>query len=163
MNIWTQMSIDFANQRNYLDELFKIYPLSPNLRREISPSLSKQIENNFTNRNTEGLIKNLFELKLFPIKDSYVSYLKRDPSAISRNPNTINRIAGMLYDMGLDEIFEKCSSPKETNRQMGPFVQKLVEQRNFGGSCISRRRFFSEKYGQCHPQYTRRRNETIRA
>lgn len=24
MNHWTQLSIDFANQKNYLDELFKI-------------------------------------------------------------------------------------------------------------------------------------------
>ncbi|MBQ7215732.1 MAG: hypothetical protein IJP54_08045 [Synergistaceae bacterium] len=29
MNYWTQQSIDFAQQRNYLDELFKVYPLSP--------------------------------------------------------------------------------------------------------------------------------------
>ena len=26
---WTQLSIDFANQKNYLDELFKIYPTIP--------------------------------------------------------------------------------------------------------------------------------------
>lgn len=26
MNYWTQLSIEFANQRNYLDELFKVYP-----------------------------------------------------------------------------------------------------------------------------------------
>lgn len=29
MNHWTQLSIDFANQKNYLDELFKIYPTIP--------------------------------------------------------------------------------------------------------------------------------------
>lgn len=29
MNRWTQLSIEFANQRNYLDELFKVYPTIP--------------------------------------------------------------------------------------------------------------------------------------
>ena len=29
VNHWTKLSIEFANQRNYLDELFKIYPTIP--------------------------------------------------------------------------------------------------------------------------------------
>ncbi len=29
INPWIQMSIDFANQRNYLDELFEVYPTIP--------------------------------------------------------------------------------------------------------------------------------------
>ena len=32
------------------------------------------------------LIRNLLQLELFPVKDSYVAYLRRDPSAIKRNP-----------------------------------------------------------------------------
>lgn len=36
MNIWTKKSIELANQKNYLDLLFKIYPMSINLRRELS-------------------------------------------------------------------------------------------------------------------------------
>lgn len=35
MNYWTQLSIEFANQRNYLDELFKVYPTIPEDIREI--------------------------------------------------------------------------------------------------------------------------------
>jgi len=35
MNIWTEMSIEFANQRNYLDELFRIYPTIPEGVRDI--------------------------------------------------------------------------------------------------------------------------------
>lgn len=26
MNYWTEQSVIFANQKNYLDELFKVYP-----------------------------------------------------------------------------------------------------------------------------------------
>ena len=32
MNFWTSLSIEYANQRNYLDMLFKVYPMSPNIR-----------------------------------------------------------------------------------------------------------------------------------
>lgn len=134
MNIWTEMSVQFANQRNYLDELFKIYPISPNLRRDISSSLITKIETAFNDRDDNALIKSLFNLDLFPIKDSYVAYLKRDSSAINRNPQTVKRIAGMLYDMGLDDIFEKCSAPKETNRQMGPLFKNWLNKETLGGT-----------------------------
>lgn len=29
MNHWTELSIEFAEQKNYLDELFRVYPLAP--------------------------------------------------------------------------------------------------------------------------------------
>ena len=35
MGYWTDLSIEFASQRNYLDELFKIYPTIPEGIREI--------------------------------------------------------------------------------------------------------------------------------
>ena len=35
MNIWTQRSIELANQHEYLDQLFKVYPLSANEKREL--------------------------------------------------------------------------------------------------------------------------------
>ena len=132
MNIWTEMSVQFANQRNYLDELFKVYPISPNLRREIPPQLQRNIEKAFNDRNNDELIKSLLDLELFPIKDSYVSYLKRDPSSIKRNPQTVNRISGILYDMGIDDIFDKCSAPKETNRQMGPLFKHWIDKETLG-------------------------------
>ena len=123
MYYWTNLSIQFANQRNYLDELFKIYPISPNLRRYIDDSVWIGIENAFNAQNNEELIRKLLSLELFPIKDSYVAYLKRDNTSISRNPQTINRIAGTLYALGIDKVYEKCTEPKETNRQMGPLFK----------------------------------------
>lgn len=128
MNFWTKESIEFANQRNYLDELYKVYPINPNLRRTLSDEQIYSIEKSFSERNNEQLIKNLLELELFPIKDSYIPYLRRDRSAISRNPNTVNRIAGNLYAMGLDSIIDKCTEPKETNRQMGPMFKNWLKK-----------------------------------
>jgi len=127
MNYWTQLSVDFANQRNYLDELFRVYPTIPEGIREISESIWTEVENRFEKKDNTGLIKALLKLNLFPIKDSYVAYLKRDNSAIGRNPQTINRLCGRLYELGLDKIYEKCSEPKETNRQIDPMFRRWIE------------------------------------
>ncbi|MDR1324978.1 MAG: restriction endonuclease [Treponema sp.] len=132
MGYWTDLSIEFANQRNYLDELFKIYPTIPDGIRDIDEHQWQHIEDSFTAHNNISLITHLLHLNLFPIKDSYVAYLKRDPDAIQRNPNTINRLCGRLYEMGLDKIFEKCSEPKETNRQIGPLFKRWLTNGGLG-------------------------------
>ena len=126
MNYWTNLSVEFANQRNYLDELYRVYPISPNLRREISEDSINDITNSFEVRDNIRLVRELLRLELFPIKDSYVPFLRKDPSAIDRNPNTVNRIAGNLYAMGLETIIDKCTEPKETNRQMGPMFKNWL-------------------------------------
>lgn len=132
MNYWTNLSVEFAQQRNYLDELYKVYPITPNLRREIPESSEQKIRMAFENQDNVSLIKELLKLNLFPIKDSYVAYLKRDKTAIERNPQTINRLAGTLFQMGIEEILEKCTEPKETNRQMGPMFKRWIDQKTIG-------------------------------
>ena len=49
MNYWTKLSIDYANQRSYLDDLFKIYPTIPNGIRDIDEGTWKKIESSFNN------------------------------------------------------------------------------------------------------------------
>ena len=132
MNLWTDMSIQFANQKNYLDELYKVYPISPNLRRELDGEMQKNIEIAFNKRDNELLVKNLLKLELFPIKDSYVAYLRKDPDSVKRNPQTVNRIAGTIYEMGFDTVIEKCTEPKETNRQIGPMFKHWLDRGALG-------------------------------
>ena len=132
MGYWTDLSVEFANQRNYLDELFKIYPTIPEGIRDINEHQWYQIENSFNQNDNVSLINHLLKLDLFPIKDSYVAYLKRDPDSVLRNPNTIDRLCGRLYEMGLEKIFEKCSEPKETNRQIGPLFKRWLSGGGLG-------------------------------
>ncbi len=132
MNFWTEKSVELANQRNYLDLLFRVYPMSPNIRRKISKEKWGRIEDYFDCQDNVALVEELLSLELFPIKDSYVAYLKRDSSAIDRNPETINRLAGSLYDMGLDAIYDKCTEPKETNRQIGPLFKRWISNKTLG-------------------------------
>jgi len=128
MNHWIKLSIEFANQRNYLDELFKVYPTIPEGIREINKQKWKSIDKAFNEKNKIELLKLLLSLDLFPIKDSYVAFLKRDSSAINRNPATVDRLSGRLSELGLDKIWERCSEPKETNRQIGPLFKKWIQK-----------------------------------
>lgn len=141
MNIWTKKSIELANQRDYLDLLYRIYPISENARREMSDNIKSDLRNAFDNRDAEKLLKTLIEQTnskqiVFPIKDSYVAYLKHDNSAINRNPNTVNRITSILYEMGYDNIIDKATSPKETNRQIGPLFGDWIKKGSLGGNYI---------------------------
>lgn len=128
MNQWTELSMEYANQRSYLDDLFRVYPTIPNGIRNIDRTIWENIEISFNNQDNKNLIRNLLKLELFPIKDSYVAYLRGDESAIDRNPKTINRLAGRIYDMGIERVYEKCSEPKETNRQIGPMFKNWVNK-----------------------------------
>ncbi len=132
MNHWTKLSIEFANQRNYLDELFRVYPTIPENIRDIDEEVWSNIEKSFNSKDNIRLINDLLGLKLFPIKDSYIAYLRRDNSSIERNPETINRLCGRLYEMGIEKIFEKCTEPKETNRQIGPLFKRWLQKGTIG-------------------------------
>lgn len=143
MNKWTKLSIEYANQRSYLDDLFQVYPTIPEGIREINEDVWAEVEKSFKKKDNDLLIRQLLKFSLFPIKDSYIAYLKRDGSAIERNPRTINRICGRLYEMGLDKIFERCSEPKETNRQIGPMFRDWLKRKSLGVEPVSLDDFLS--------------------
>lgn len=137
MNYWLEISIEYANQRSYLDDLFQVYPTIPEGIRQIDEDLWADVEAAFDDRRHEDLLKNLLKIDLFPIKDSYVAYLKRDRSAISRNPATVARLCGRLYEMGLNEIYKRRTEPKETNRQIGPLFKRWLRKGSLGVAPVS--------------------------
>lgn len=143
MNYWTNLSIQFANQKNYLDELFKVYPTIPEGIREVDKAKWDKVKEAFETKNNVELIKNLLTLELFPIKDSYVAYLKRDVTASERNPETISRLCGRLYEMGLEDVFKKSTEPKETNRQIGPLFKRWLNKGTLGLKLLKLKEFAS--------------------
>lgn len=145
INPWTQLSIDYAGQRSYLDDLFQVYPTIPEGIRELEGDLWKDVEKAFEKRDTIGLLKHLLKLDLFPIKDSYVAYLKRDKNALERNPATAARLSGRLYEMGLDALYARCSEPKETNRQIGPLFRRWLKKKALGIMPIRPEKFLKAK------------------
>ena len=63
--------------------------------------------------------------------------------SISRNPQTVNRLCGRLYEMGLNKIYEKCTEPKETNRQIGPLFKRWVDKGSLGIQPVEKEIFLS--------------------
>jgi hypothetical protein len=143
MNPWLQLSIEYANQKSYLDDLFQVYPTIPDGIREINATIWGNVEKSFKEKNNAELLHNLIKLNLFPIKDSYVAYLKRDKTALERNPATAARLSGRLYEMGLDTIYARCSEPKETNRQIGPFFRRWLNKKALGVQPVKLDEFLS--------------------
>lgn len=130
MNQWLQNSIELAMGNNYLDMLYSIYPLVNNDMRIIGQDIKNNIETSYKNQDNQKLIENLLMLDLFPIKDSYVAFLRRYKKAIELNPKTINRLCSIIYNIPLKSLIAKCEEPKETNRQIGPMFKEWVNNSN---------------------------------
>ncbi len=145
MNYWTKLSIEYANQRNYLDNLFRVYPAIPEGIRDIDTDVWGSVELAFEKRDNAALLNSLLRLDLFPIKDPYVAYLRRDRNAIGRNPATVARLCGRLYEMGLNEIYVQSSKPKETNRQMGPQFRRWIHGKSLGIEPVGLEEFVSNE------------------
>lgn len=77
MNKWTELSVEYANQRSYLDDLFQVYPTIPEGIRDINKNVWEEVEKSFKEKNNDLLIRQLLKFELFPIKDSYIAYLKK--------------------------------------------------------------------------------------
>lgn len=169
MNYFTELSVELANQKDYLDQLFSVYPLRPDSIRDVDPYLWKRIETSFNANNNKALFRALLDLQLFPVKDGYVPFFKHDPSAIDRNPNTVNRICGRVRELGIDKLYERITQPKETNRQMGPLFRRWIESGVLGLIPVSEHEFtrnqnnailagsdsFLQDYAARHLGYTR--------
>ncbi len=132
MNRFLAQSIDYASQCSYLDDLFQVYPTAPNGLRALNEQIWNNVEYAYNERNNEELIRSLLKLDLFPIKDSYIAYLKHDKNAIGRNPDTIHRIASEIYNLSIGELYKKCTFPKESNRQIGPMFKNWIKYTSFG-------------------------------
>ena len=72
----TKKSILIANQKDYLDQISNIYPMVPEELRPIEQRIWDDIKKYFDQRNDIELIKSLLKLDLFPVKDSYIAYLR---------------------------------------------------------------------------------------
>lgn len=145
MNSYLQLSLDYASQRSYLDDLFRVYPTLPNGLREIDEKLWQRVEQAFDTKDNQALIQTLLKFETFPIKDGYVAFLRKMPKALVLNPRTVNRLSGRIYELGLSELYKHCSVPKETNRQMEPCFRNWVKSGALGIFPIPLKAFLSSK------------------
>ena len=142
-NIWTQKSIEYAANRAYLDDLYTVYPVVHDNVRKIDEKVMSCVERYFNEQDNYNLIKALLKLELFPVKDSYIPYLRKSESAIKNNPKIIKRICGDLYEMGYRELYKRCTEPKEANRQMGPMFRNWLKSGALGVTPVPESLFLS--------------------
>jgi len=120
MNEWVRRSIELANRPGYLDKLSEIYVMNINPTRPLSAGIEQRVKNEYDNRDDARLIKILIDnAAVFPVKDSYIGFIRKKPAALNENPNTRARIAQRLYSLGYEKMVQEATRPKETNRQLG--------------------------------------------
>lgn len=133
MNEWTRKSAELAQTKDYLDRLYEVYKITPNPEREIPQNVLDKIKYYIESENNDiELLKLLFTLELFPIKDSYVAFLKKEKNALKNNPRQVKRICDLIREMGYDKVVSRITEPKETNRQIGPMFKAWVEKARLG-------------------------------
>ncbi len=126
MNKWVKKSIKLASGRGYLDKLSKVYPVSVNVARKLSVAEQKRIKTAFSKRDGKLLITTLLDFKRFPVDDPYIGFLRRDKSAIDRNPKTVKRISNHLFKIGIEGIISGIQRPKSSSRQFGQYFRNYL-------------------------------------
>ncbi|MEK7080265.1 MAG: hypothetical protein AAB925_00315 [Patescibacteria group bacterium] len=119
MNKWVEKSIDLAGSDGYLDKLMDIYPVDLALERNIDVVAKDNVIDLFNKKDTKKLISALLDLERFPIDDPYIGFLRKDRSALNKNPKTVIRISERLYKMGIDELLLGANQVKSPSRQVG--------------------------------------------
>lgn len=118
MNHWSSRTLSLVTSKDYLDRLQDIYPHEEGAR-DVDGRLLEEIKQSFERKDGITLLNKLLDLEKFPYKDSYVGFLRKDRSAITRNPKTVKRISDRLYKMGIDNVIEGVTQPKEANTRRG--------------------------------------------
>jgi hypothetical protein len=127
VNKWVEKSIEIANSAEYLDKLSEVYEMQSNPERPLKKDIVAKIKEAFDKNNEKELIELLIEnAAVFPVKDSYIGFLRKKERAIDENPKTIERIAERLRHLGFEKMIQEASRPKETNRQLGNAFKKWL-------------------------------------
>ena len=132
-NDWTKNSIKLAKEKNYLDLLFEVYPISPqHEQREINSNIWKNVCTYRKEKDHIKLITELFKLKKFPLDNMYLGFLRKDQDALKRNPEITKKIGTFLCNMSLKDLRRLASAPKSTSRKIGPMFKRWLEKEPLG-------------------------------
>lgn len=131
MNKWVQNSFKLAASRGYLDKLSDIYPVDTTVRREVNKKAESGISRAFKSGNKKELILTLLRLDRFPIDDPYIGFIRKDKSALDKNPKTLGRINKRLRALGLAGILEGVRKPESSSRKMGHTFKKWLHNSGY--------------------------------
>lgn len=132
MNKYLQYSLEYATQRSYLDDLFRVYPSLPSGLRDIDATAWARAEAALSSSNDAKLVEAFLSFEKFPFNDPYIAFIRAVPGTLKRNPRTARRLASRLRTLGAAKLFELCSSPKEANRKLGPAFREWLDKGELG-------------------------------
>lgn len=118
MNHWAQKTLQLVKEGDYLDRLQNIYKHEEG-ERTITKTTLDSIRKAFEEGDAVEVLQQLLNLEKFPYKDSYTAFLRKDRTAIERNPGTVNRIMNVLGKMGVENVIAGISQAKEANTRRG--------------------------------------------
>jgi hypothetical protein len=127
MNEWSKRTLELVTKENYLDRLQLVYSHEEG-ERDVSEAVLDAIRKAFEKRDEEELLNQLLGLEKFPYKDSYVGFLRKDRSALQRNPETVQRICNRLYNMGIENVIQGITQSKEANTRRGPQFTNWIKK-----------------------------------
>lgn len=131
MNEWIKKSIELANSKGYLDNLFEVYPIIANLERELPEGTEKKIKGLVESNDKISMIKTLIGLEKFPIENPYIGSFRANEELLDKNPRIVDIIGKQLLSMGAENIIEGCKEPKKGSRQFGSIFQKWLPSLGF--------------------------------
>lgn len=113
MNYFTQLSIDLANQQDYLDRLFSVYPLAPDSIREIDTAIWENVKRDFHAHDNISMFRNLLKLPLFPVKDGYVPFLRKTLRPLNEIRLRCREFVGVFGNWDLTDCLKDAPNPKK--------------------------------------------------
>lgn len=99
-----------------------MHPVSQNLPKQIDQAMGNRVVDAVKADNDNELLNALLDLDLLPIKQPFVTYMKKDRGSVRCNLGTVQQIASELRGYDMEQLWRMCSAPKETNRQLGPML-----------------------------------------
>lgn len=131
MNPFLERSVELANNWNYLDLLFNVYPFWENENRSVDQRALDSFILAYKSKNDYLLIQSLLLLDKSPINNPYIALLRWTPNAIKKNPLIVSKVAKSIYARDLNELITQVMAPINSSRQMGPVFRNYLLKEDF--------------------------------
>lgn len=130
---WLNKTKNLINE-DYLDRLLEIYNPEEAGRSTLPREKAARLKELFEIKRCEELIKELILLRKegfkFPVEDPYVGFLAHYPSALLKNPKTIERLCNIIFKItSYEELQRRIEEPKKASRRLGSMFQKWLKNK----------------------------------
>lgn len=142
MNYWTKLSLQKATSDNYLDNIFDIYNSKFVFNKRSVTVDADKLKKYYDAHDNKNLMLELFKYDRFPVNNSYVAFLRKNPEAIDKNPKIVNLICDQLYTIGFDKMISRIKKAKEPSRQLGNSFKEWVLEGHLGKKIVHNEKDF---------------------